>query len=134
MESYKLELAGCTVNVRLQNGVYKIKCESAIGKTRLCKLLKRKSTYIADGETGQKEVGFTYADYTSGTKLKLDGIKLAILDRYDLYRHDKEITEEIERHRNDCIILLDAKEQAYGPVLPNGRARLKMTINEIEVY
>ena len=73
------------INILLDNGIYVFDAESAIGKTWLCKQLKKLKAY---GETVD---AVTYNDLLAG--MRLENVvkpqnKVVRLDRYDMYRED----------------------------------------------
>ncbi len=102
---YNIDQFIVKVHIRMDNGVYTLPTESAIGKTYLAYLLKQ---YRGAGEP---VASFTYYDFIYGEELsyfvsKRD-YKVVLLDRYDLY-NDK-FENEIFKLGEHAVVLLDAK-------------------------
>lgn len=93
------------VNIPLNNGIYIFDDETATGKTRLCKYLKKLRAY------GEPVNSLTYNDILSGTTIESifePNIKLVMLDRYDMYNNRGH--EIIKKMKDSCIILIDCKK------------------------
>lgn len=97
------------IHINLENGIYIFDNESATGKTRLSKFLKKLKAY------GEPVDSFTYDDLLRGeslAKVLIPENKVILLDRYDLYKekgHDL-----INRCAADSIILIDCKAPFLG--------------------
>lgn len=116
------------ISVNLDNGLYLFDNESAIGKSRLCSLLKKYRTY------GEPVLSYPYDDF----KIHLDietimcssDIKLVVLDRYDMYRGYA--LEFLERYSERSIVLIDCKHN-FRTSLDYDWCYVAMTANSIEV-
>ncbi len=117
-----------TVKINLENGIYTFDAESATGKTRLCKHLKKLKAY------GELVDSFTYDDLLRGDTL--DKVlraenKVIMLDRYDLYKSEGH--ELINRCAEHSIILIDCKSPFLGS--PESEdCCITMTENWLEVF
>lgn len=92
------------VKVNLDNGLYRFYCESATGKSYLCKLLKQYR------EAREYVAAYSYQDKVAGLPIEsvfYEGVKLVMFDRCDLY--DADIIDVVQKHYKDTIILLDIK-------------------------
>ncbi len=102
---YKTNEYYVSVNIQLENGVYTLPNESAIGKTYLAKVLREYSNI------GEPVLSLTYYDFNDGVDLRYytskKDYKVLLLDRFDMY-NDKfeDIIFELGRH---MIVLLDSK-------------------------
>lgn len=71
------------IKIHLKNGLYVFDSQSATGKTRLRKELRKLQQY------GEKVASYSYEDYQLGipinTVLNPNKYKLILLDRYDMY-------------------------------------------------
>ena len=106
---YKNDKFSKKINIDTENGVYVFTCESASGKTYLCKELKKLR------EAGEPVVSFTFSDYINGLNLKeqVEKIKpkVIMLDRYDMY--DKAFNNDIIEWGNNSIVLIDHKSPYF---------------------
>lgn len=94
---------------RTSTGIYTLGMDSAIGKSRLCSLLK---TLASIGEPVR---GYDYKDFKANVSiegLKEDGIKLVMFDRYDMY--NGAFAKDIIEMGKNRVVLLDCKT---GPKL-----------------
>ena len=85
-------------------GVYQFRNVSSTGKSRLCKILKDYET------TGRPVAGYDYYDFKHNVDLeavKGNGIKLIVLDRYDMY--NGELADTIRELSKEALVLLDCK-------------------------
>jgi hypothetical protein len=85
-------------------GVYTFQEDSATGKTWLCETLKKYRGF------GDLVDGYSYSDYIRGYRIKDligKGLKLVVLDRYDMY--NGEMTDEIVELSKECLVLIDCK-------------------------
>lgn len=94
-----------TININLSPGVYIFSNESATGKSRLCKELRKNQMY------GERVASYSYEDFLLNRSL--DSIlaskdyDVIMLDRYDLY--NGEGSSLIEKLKDTCVILIDCK-------------------------
>ena len=106
---YKNDKFSKKINIDAENGVYVFTCESASGKTYLCKELKKLR------EAGEPVVSFTFSDYINGLNLKeqVEKIKpkVIMLDRYDMY--DKIFNNDIIEWGKNSIVLVDHKSPHF---------------------
>ena len=106
---YKNDKFSKKINIDAENGVYVFTCESASGKTYLCKELKKLR------EAGEPVVSFTFSDYINGLNLKeqVEKIKpkVIMLDRYDMY--DKIFNNDIIEWGKNSIVLVDHKSPYF---------------------
>ena len=114
--------------INLQNGVYVFDNESATGKTRLCKELRKNQKY------GEKAASYSYDDYLLGLPIEntLLPNKYAVimLDRYDMYNGKG--ADLINACRDNTIILIDCKKSPKFSGLYNF-CTINMTDKLIEV-
>lgn len=116
------------IRTELNNGIYVFDNQSATGKTRLRKELRKNQQY------GEKVASYSYEDYL--LELPLDRIlipdkyKLIMLDRYDMYRGAG--SDLILCCKENTIILIDCKgELDFGAEY--GWCTIEMTDKLIEV-
>lgn len=103
------------ITINLDNGLYVLDTDSAVGKTRLTNLIKLLETYK------EPVVGYTYNDYLENKYdfreyLDRKNPKVIILDRYDMYF--EEYKDVLEKWRNKAIVLVDSKYSGYSYVVP----------------
>ncbi len=117
-----------TVNINLENGIYTFDAESATGKTRLCKHLKKLKAY------GEAVDSFTYDDLLRGDTLdkvlKAEN-KVIMLDRYELYKSEGH--ELINQCSAKSIILIDCKSAFLGSS-DSEDCSIVMTEDSLEVF
>ena len=93
------------IHIHLDNGLYLYNSESASGKTRLCKELKKLQ------QRDERVSGYTYEDYQLGipiiTVLNPDKYDVVALDRYHMYNGVG--AEHIVECAKQCIVLIDCK-------------------------
>ncbi len=93
------------IKMYMDNGVYRLPRESAIGKTYLVSILK----FLKGG--GEPVMSLTHNDVCNGEELsyfiKYKDYKVVMLDRYDMYSGRFE--DEIFELGKTAIVLLDAK-------------------------
>lgn len=109
------------------NGVYVFDKESAIGKTRLAKLLHEYRVQ------GKPVASYTYDDVVLGRDMKeiFDSkYKIICLDRYDLYNGEGK--ELIQSRKEDAIILIDCK-QGTKIQCSKKTCYMEMTLDQIKV-
>lgn len=116
------------IKVDLQNGIYVFNSESAIGKTRLYKELRRNQQY------GEAVASYSYEDYLLGVPISNvlipNKYKLIMLDRYDMY--SGEGADLISLCKNNSIILIDCKSDLPFSTEYNW-CTIEMTAKLIEV-
>lgn len=107
MKCYKAENRVVTVRIE-QPGLYVFEKESAIGKTFLCRILKKCRSY------GERTDAYTYTDLTAGRSLMnylmTTDLDLVMLDRYDMY-HGK-FEQDIKEIAQKAIVLIDCKNDS----------------------
>ena len=120
------------ITINLDNGLYIMDTDSAVGKTRLTNLIKLLEAY------GEPVVGYTYNDYLENKYdfreyLDRKNPKVIILDRYDMYF--EAYKDVLEKWRNKAIILVDSKYCNYSYVVPqdDDMVRIEMTETSITV-
>lgn len=93
------------IYIDLQNGIYLFDNQSATGKTRLCKELRKNEKY------GEPVASYSYDDYLLkipiSTVLNPDKYKVIMLDRYDMYNGAG--ADLIMECKDRCVILIDCK-------------------------
>ena len=101
---YEYTGRGFKVEINLEPGIYVLSNMTSTGKTLLCNLLKDFNAY------GEPVNGYTYNDYLSKRHINIyakQGIKVLMLDRYDMYNGVyKEIIKSLA---NDTIVIVDCK-------------------------
>lgn len=124
---YKAYCDGVSINVELDNGVYLLSPMSAIGKTRLGKLLREIQYAYGDASY------YTYGDKVIGfdmSKCVNSKYKVIMIDRYDMYNGDGK--ELIDACKNSSIVLIDCKRTPKFSIECDG-ADIVMSENEIVV-
>lgn len=90
------------INIVLSPGIYLFDNQSALGKTWLFNEMRKHQCEHEDIFT------FTYNDLLLHHKFEIgDGIKICILDRYDMY--EGLFVNEIVEASSNCVILVDSK-------------------------
>lgn len=93
------------IHINLENGLYVFDSQSALGKTRLRKELRKLQQY------GMPVSSYSYEDYQLGIPIEsiLDSKKfnLILLDRYDMYKGTG--IDLIKECAKKSIILIDCK-------------------------
>lgn len=110
---YNLRVLGIDINIKLNNGIYRMDNETAIGKSRLGVLLGKAFTQ------NEKVFYYNYDDYKKGLRLSnilKDGeYRVVLIDRLDLYINEYNIINDIISYKDSCIFLLDLKNiKGYG--------------------
>ena len=125
---YAIDKYNPTITIELDNGIYIFDCESATGKTRLCKELRKLQAY------GEAVASYTYDDLLIGIPVDnifdSDKYKVIMLDRYDLYKdkwHDK-----IRECSKNSIVLIDCKGE-FSASEDDEVCFIEMTADRIEV-
>lgn len=116
------------ITVNLDNGVYIFDNQSAAGKTRLCKLLKKYKV------SGEPVASYTYDDKVLGLPLETvfsPENKLIMLDRYDMYKGDAD--NLIKKYCNKAIILIDLKNE-YAISEMDDWCIIEMTTDSINIF
>lgn len=120
------------ITINLDNGLYIMDTDSAVGKTRLTNLIKLLEAY------GEPVVGYTYNDYLENKYdfrkyLDRKNPKVIILDRYDMYF--EAYKDVLEKWRNKAIVLVDSKYCNYSYVVSqdDDMVRIEMTETSITV-
>lgn len=125
-----LKITGRRVELifNLSNGIYLFDDQSAIGKTRLAKVMSKYAAY------GESVASFTYNDKLRGISLESflssTNAKVILIDRYDMYNEDA--YEEMINKSTESVILIDCKGN-FSVTDKYEMCLLKMTPNEIEV-
>lgn len=100
LDRYKPE-----IRIDLSNGIYVFDNNSATGKTRLCKELKKNQKY------GEKVASYSYDDFLLSIPIEQilvpDKYKVIMLDRYDMYNGAG--SSLIPKCKANSIILIDCK-------------------------
>lgn len=118
-----------SINVELkQSGIYVFDSESAIGKTRLFKELRKHQTYREAVST------YTYNDKLLGHRIE-DALipnkyRVIMLDRYDQYEGDG--AELINECAKTSIVLIDCKV-SFSVSTVDKWCTIKMSAKSIEV-
>ena len=124
----KIDKYNVKVDIQLDNGVYIFDNESALGKTRLAKLLEKYQAY------GEPVVSYTYNDKLRGidiaTVLQPKRFKVILLDRYDMYEGDG--AELILKCAEDSIVLIDCKND-FSVTAEDEWCTINMEKDKIEV-
>ena len=124
-------ILGIDIEIKLESGIYLMDNESAVGKTRLGKLL------LAIFNDNQEVYYYSIEDFRKGLKvndiLKNSNIRVMLIDRLDLFIDDYNIFEEILEYSNQIVFLLDLKNKITD-LSGNRWCNVRMTENKIEVY
>lgn len=97
---------GIKIKIKNISGIYIMGSNSATGKTRLFKLLRKLS------EIEKSIVTYTYNDEKCGTFLddilsEKDNVKLIIIDRFDMLKNKYETF--LPEYAKNTVILIDCK-------------------------
>ena len=125
---YSAKIYGVEVNINLEPGLYIFSNESAIGKSRLSRLLKEIHNNL------DKNVdSYTFADKNDGRNIDevfSKECKVALFDRYERYYGDS--LDFIEELSKNAIVLIDYKSSNCLSV--NTRTcYINMLVDKIEV-
>lgn len=125
---YQTSKYATEIDIQLNNGIYIINSDSAIGKTRLCKELRKQQKY------GEPVASYTYDDRLLGMPIENilvpNKYKVIMLDRYDLY--EGEGAEGILKCKDNTIILIDCKGE-FTVSVDDEWCDINMTEAKIEV-
>lgn len=93
------------IYIKLNTGIYIFDNESATGKTRLCKELRKNQAY------GESVASYSYNDYLLRTPISAvltpNKFDVIMLDRYDMYNGVG--SDLIKECATNSIILIDCK-------------------------
>lgn len=102
----KFRSGGILISINIQEpDIYVFDNVSGGGKSYLCSLMKEAK------RAGKPYGGYTYEDYLNGVDIVkyAEGLKVLMVDRYNMYSGKESIIKSIENISKNCIVLLDAK-------------------------